>query len=94
MKFQFKIQPFQTEAALNIVRVFNGQPKQDGISYRRDVGKVPVLPAETRMTLFPSARKDLLDDTGYRNAGIELDDAQLLKNIREIQIKASQFAGL
>jgi type III restriction enzyme len=85
MKFQFKIQPFQTEAVEDIVRVFNGQPKQNEISYRRDVGKVPVLPAETQMTLFPSAQEDLSDDTGYRNAAIELDDAQLLKNIREIQ---------
>jgi hypothetical protein len=65
--------------------VFNGQPKQDGISYRRDVGKAPVLPAETQMTLFPSVWEDLLDDTGYRNAAIELDNAQLLKNICEMQ---------
>jgi hypothetical protein len=39
MKFNFKIQPFQTKAVDNIVRVFNGQAKQDRISYRRDVGK-------------------------------------------------------
>jgi type III restriction enzyme len=75
MKFQFKIQPFQTEAVENVIRVFNGQPKQERINYRRDIGKHENI--------------DLLqvqeDDTGYRNAAIELDDAQLLKNIREIQ---------
>jgi hypothetical protein len=40
MKFQFKIQPFQTEAVESVVCVFAGQPKQDSISYRRDVDKV------------------------------------------------------
>jgi type III restriction enzyme len=89
MKFQFKIQPFQTEAVENIVRVFNGQPKQDGISYRRDVGKVHVLPAKKQMILFPSAQEDSLDDTGYRNAAIELDDTQLLKNIHGIQTESN-----
>jgi type III restriction enzyme len=85
MKFQFKIQPFQTEAVENIVRVFSGQQKHGGISYRRDMGKAPVLPAETQMALFEAAQEDLDDDTGYRNAAIELDDRQLLSNIREIQ---------
>jgi type III restriction enzyme len=70
MKFLFKIQPFQTEAVESVVRVFNGQSKQDGIRYRWDVGKAPVLPAETQMALFPTAQEDLLDDTGYRNVAI------------------------
>jgi type III restriction enzyme len=39
MKFTFKIQPFQTEAVDAVLRVFNGQPKQERVSYRRDVGK-------------------------------------------------------
>jgi type III restriction enzyme len=33
MKFNFKIQPFQTEAVESVVRVFEGQPKQEPVSY-------------------------------------------------------------
>ncbi|MDR1311561.1 MAG: DEAD/DEAH box helicase family protein [Burkholderiaceae bacterium] len=82
MKFNFKIQPFQTEAVDSVVRVFAGQPKQDLVRYRRDVGRYekPVLPPD----LFPKSADDE-DDTGYRNAAVALDDAQLLRNIRQIQ---------
>jgi predicted nuclease of restriction endonuclease-like (RecB) superfamily len=59
MKFNFKIQPFQTEAVENIVGVFNGQPKQDRISYRRDVGKYE-RPAESHISLFPPSRFKML----------------------------------
>ncbi|GHV20288.1 DEAD/DEAH box helicase [Planctomycetales bacterium] len=79
MKFNFKIQPFQTEAVDSIVRVFNGQPKQDRVTYRRDVGAVEKVPLQ----IFAAAEAD--DETGYRNEAVKLDDAQLLKNIRQIQ---------
>jgi len=39
MKFNFKIQPFQTEAVDAVIRVFDGQSKQDRTNYRRDPGK-------------------------------------------------------
>ncbi len=39
MKFQFKIQPFQTEAAESIVNVFAGQPNLGMNKYRLDLGK-------------------------------------------------------
>jgi type III restriction enzyme len=39
MKFQFKIQPFQTEAAQSIVDVFAGQPNLGMSRYRLDLGK-------------------------------------------------------
>lgn len=39
MKFQFKIQGYQTEAVEDTVNVFRGQPKRDPKQYRRDVGK-------------------------------------------------------
>ncbi|MFZ3129686.1 MAG: hypothetical protein WA125_00915 [Desulfosporosinus sp.] len=39
MKFQFKIQPFQTEAAESIIRVFAGQPNRGVSKYRLDLGK-------------------------------------------------------
>jgi len=75
MKFQFKVQDFQTEAAESIVRVFAGQPKSDLDRYRRDVGKLKGTLEE-------------LDDeyeTAYRNAEVALNNAELLKNIRAVQ---------
>ena len=38
MKFNFKIQQYQTEAVDAIVRVFNGQPNYDRTIYIRDLG--------------------------------------------------------
>jgi type III restriction enzyme len=57
MKFNFKIQPFQTEAVENIVRMFGGQPKQNRIAYRRDVDKYE-KPAEYQMTIFTPEAED------------------------------------
>ena len=37
MKFKFKIQQYQTDAVDAVVRVFEGQPYQDHVSYRRDI---------------------------------------------------------
>ena len=43
MKFNFKIQSYQTDAVNSIVSVFAGQPKYDDSSentlYARDIGK-------------------------------------------------------
>ena len=64
MKFNFKIQQYQTDAVENTVSVFTGQPSRDNALYRRDLGKV-------KTTLFSSED----DDSGYRNADIELSDA-------------------
>jgi type III restriction enzyme len=76
MKFKFKIQPFQTDAVESVVRVFNGQPKQDRVSYRRDVG-----------TLDATRLKFDDDEAGYKNAAIEISGDQILKNIRETQTR-------
>ena len=85
MKFNFKIQSFQTEAAEAVIRVFNGQLKQDRTSYRRDIGKYE-KPSEYAPTLFSAqGGQDEDNETGYRNAAVGISDKQLLKNIREIQ---------
>ena len=69
MKFQFKIQQYQTDAVENTVGVFAGQPSHDPAAYRRDVGR---------------ERLDF-EETGYRNAEVELDARLLLENIRKVQ---------
>ena len=75
MKFNFKIQQYQTDAVENTVEVFSGQPSVDSLTYRRDMGQM----------LEQSGH--LWDDveTGYRNNEVQLTSAQLLENIRKIQ---------
>lgn len=76
MKFQFKIQGYQTEAVEDTVNVFRGQPKRDPKHYRRDIGKI------AKCSLFSED-----EEAGYRNADVELDNKQLLANIREMQVR-------
>ncbi len=76
MKLRFKHQKFQADAAKAIVDVFQGQPYQSGISYLIDKGT------------SNSNQQDLTDslnDTGFKNAKVVLDDAQVLNNIQQIQ---------
>ena len=82
MKFRFKIQQYQTDAVNSVVRVFQGQPKVEGLSYRRDIGTVPeALPlAEEQISFFASEQKSLFDpedDTGFLNERIRLSDNEL-----------------
>ena len=74
MKFNFKIQQYQTDAVESTVDIFAGQPSRDGFQYRRDLGK-----EATGMLLTED------DYAGYRNADIELTDQQLFANVRGMQ---------
>ena len=94
MKFNFKIQPYQTEAVESVVQIFNGQPRYDQVSYIRDLGKIKrkrnyKCQAEGQMGIDDEGQVHFdwedIDDTGFRNENIELSDEQLLKNIREMQ---------
>lgn len=84
MKFQFKIQEYQTEAVEAVVKAFEGQPYYDRVSYMRDLGKKD----SEMQTTFLGAGTDLLNDNadGFENAPIELADEQLLDNIRALQL--------
>lgn len=86
MKFNFKIQQYQTDAVDAVVKVFGGQGFHEGITYRRDVGEASL---NTQYMLSSSESTgeyiDLSDDTGYKNELIELSDEQLLKNIQTVQ---------
>lgn len=87
MKFNFKIQQYQTDAVDAVVKVFNGQGFHDKISYIRDLGKMKS--ADMQMTLgLTDEEMELYDptnDTGYKNELVELSDEQLLKNIQTLQ---------
>lgn len=70
MKLQFKIQQYQTDAVESTVGVFNGQPNQGLWGYKIDFGQNLAFSG---------------DDTGYKNADVSLTEADLLKNIHQIQ---------
>ena len=91
MKFNFKIQQYQTDAVDAVINVFNGQGFNDKVSYIRDKGirkREVGITGETldsgKQILF-DGEDDPLDDTGYKNENIELSDEQLLKNIQTLQ---------
>ena len=94
MKFNFKIQQYQTDAVDSVVQIFNGQPHYDKVNYIRDLGKIKKKrnykdQAEGQLGIDNDGKVhsdwEDIDDTGYRNENVELSDEELLKNIREIQ---------
>jgi type III restriction enzyme len=78
MKLQFKIQEYQIDAVDAVVESFTGQPKIDGISYRID-------PGERSSLGMSSINASEFSESGLRNADIQLDQAQLLDNLRDVQ---------
>lgn len=78
MKFQFKVQQYQTDAVDAVVDCFAGQPRDNGISYRIDPGR---RGTSAQSTLDFSGTLD----SGLRNAEIALSAGQLLENIRGAQ---------
>lgn len=87
MKFNFKIQQYQTDAVDAVVKVFNGQGFHDKTKFIRDLGKmksdneqIGIGFSDEEMELY-----DLAYDTGYKNELVELTDEQLLQNIQTIQ---------
>lgn len=88
MKFLFKIQPYQTEAVESTMAVFDGQVKQAGNPYRRDLGKRKVttsnpLPQFAQYELEEQEEESI----GMRNHDITLTPQALLANIQKIQDK-------
>lgn len=80
MKFKFKIQDYQTEAVNAVVKVFEGQPFNDRLSYLRDLGKQNTPVQQTLDTVGEDF------SSGFGNAPIELSDDTLLENIRALQL--------
>ena len=87
MKFKFKIQSFQTEAAESVVKVFAGQPNYGVSKYRRDVGTTKPKEKPAQGSLFADEKEQTMEEfeTAYRNAEVELTKEQLLKNICDVQ---------
>lgn len=92
MKFQFKIQQYQTDAVEAVVQVFNGQRNHGPTNYIRDLGVRPpreqtMADQQVSMADYQPTQPDEDDPTGYKNAEVELADEQLLQNIHAIQTR-------
>jgi type III restriction enzyme len=98
MKFQFKIQTFQTQAVEAVARVFAGQPNVGQSKYRRNIGNGGAIKRDEFLeskgfgrleySALSDEKKQALDEeyeTAYRNADVKLSKAQMLKNIRAVQ---------
>ena len=99
MKFNFKIQQYQTDAVDAVVKVFNGQGFHDKTSYIHDRGIIEkrygidgeVITEGKQISFVANSAKvetddiDEFSDTGYKNELVELSDEQLLQNIQALQ---------
>ena len=81
MKFNFKVQQYQTDAVDAVISVFNGQPHYDKTTYIRDLG---TMKPENKQLSFDESN-DEYSDIGYKNDKLELSESQLLENIRKTQ---------
>lgn len=88
MKFQFKIQQYQTDAVNSVVNIFDGQPYQERVRYVRDLGKQP---KHSQLSFADMNFSDLsfgnTEDysVGFENARLQLNRDQLLLNIQNMQ---------
>ena len=87
MKFNFKIQQYQTDAVDAVVKVFDGQGFHDKTKFIIDKGEqnAPDMQLKLDMSGEDSELYDPANDTGYKNELVELSDEQLLKNIQTLQ---------
>lgn len=75
MKLKFKTQAYQTAAVQAVVDCFKGQPpaSKEAASYRLDPGKAK------------KGVEDLYTTAGFRNAELQISEADVLKNIQDVQ---------
>ena len=97
MKFNFKIQEYQTDAVDSVIQVFQGQQKQERLSYVHDLGKMKELQKKLREERTRRKEKatvgqetfieevEELSEIGYKNESVQLTESDLLANIRQVQ---------
>ena len=75
MKLKFKTQAYQTAAVQAVVDCFTGQPPASAaaVSYRLDPGKAK------------KGVEDLYAGAGFRNAELQISEADVLKNLQDVQ---------
>ena len=84
MKFNFKIQQYQTDAVEAVINVFSGQGFHKNGGYIRDLGTLD-RPTAVQTSLLNEDEADIYDDTGFKNDELDITDTQLLTNIQKLQ---------
>ena len=79
MKLQFKKQAYQQAAVDAVVQCFAGQSRSEGATYRIDPGRQSAADRTRQVAA-------LTEETGFRNAAIEVVPAQVLANVRQVQL--------
>ena len=79
MKFKFKVQQYQTDAADAVTSVFEGQPNQGASIYLRDLGTAK------RYRDMESGFAFAEGEEGYANAPVVLSPSDILANVRAVQ---------
>lgn len=91
MKFNFKIQQYQTDAVDSVVNCFKGQPYIDNVSYRRDIGNKRELQTYSQMSFVNNYDQETLDftddfdESGFKNENLLISSDMVLSNIKEVQ---------
>ncbi|HBM17276.1 MAG TPA: restriction endonuclease subunit R [Lentisphaeria bacterium] len=75
MKFKFKKQQYQTNAVDSVIDCFQGQPNTSKITYRIDPGV-----SKSKDAALPG-----FEESGFKNQGLLISEAQLLENIQSVQ---------
>lgn len=82
MKFNFKIQQYQTDAVDSVVNCFKGQPYIDNVSYRRDIGNKRDTQVYSQMSFANNYEQETLDftddfdESGFKNENLSKSLAQ------------------
>ena len=84
MKFNFKIQQYQTDAVEAVINVFSGQGFHKNGGYIRDLGTLE-RPTAVQTSFLGDDEADIYDDTGFKNDELDITDTQLLTNIQKLQ---------
>ena len=89
MEFKFTVLDYQTRASDAVVKVFDGQPKIDALSYVRDIGTGRVgKHAQGAFDMVASDGGVMVDDgAGFRNAPLQLSSDELFDNVKKVQRK-------
>lgn len=85
MKFNFKIQQYQTDAVDAVVKVFNGQGYYNNMTYIRDLGSKKEEQYQRTFDDYQEKENENIEPIGYKNQIIEITDDHLLKNIHMLQ---------
>jgi type III restriction enzyme len=92
MKLQFKEQQFQIDAVSAVVECFGGQLlKMDRFALERSEDLIKKARQASVGEYILGLEREVLENIGYRNSNIRITDAQILKNIQEVQRKNYLF---